>query len=270
MSRRLLCTLTLLSFHALCLFGDDYQQNGKRDLPFMGGESLTYVLSYTWGGINTEVGEGVATLIHNDSVFNAIVKGKTYKFYDIFFKVREHFESRFSDSTLSPISFYRNTLEGKYRMVNNFRFDHAKDKLYITTRKRDDPPKDTSFTGISNIYDLVTLFYKCRTVDFSKIRKNEKQPITFAIDREVYNLYFIYKGNEIKKVKGLGTFKAMKFAVSLVAGEIFTGEDELSVWITDDKNKIPILFESKVLVGTVTGYLKKYENLRHPVTSKIK
>ena len=97
-----------------------------------------------------------------------------------------------------------------------------------------------------------------------------KYPITFAIDKEIYNLYFIYHGKETRKIKGLGTFRTMKFSASLVAGEIFTGKDEIYIWVSDDKNIVPLLFESKVLVGTVTGRLKSWSNLKYPMTSKIK
>lgn len=242
----------------------------RSDLPFNNGETLTYILNYTWGGVNTDVGEGVVDLKYNAGVYNAIVKGRTYKFYDLFFRVREHFESHFLEQTLRPITFYRKTEEGKYRMVNNYKFDNETYQIHATTRKYDNPQKDTILPGKSYTYDLVTLYYVCRTFDFSTVPVDEKQPISFAIDRNIYDLYFIYKGTEVKKVPGIGTFNALKFAVRLVAGEVFTGKDELTIWITDDKNKIPLLFESKVLVGKVSGRLSKWQNLKYPLESKIK
>ncbi len=242
----------------------------RRELPFKDGESLTYVLSYTWGGVNTDVGEGVATLKYDNGIYNALVTGHTYKFYDLFFKVREHFESNFDETTMRPLSFYRNTLEGKYRMVNEYKFDNESYTIEATTRKRDDQPKDSLLQGTAETYDLVTLFYLCRSIDFNNVPIGEKQPISFAIDREIYNLYFIFKGREVKKIKGLGTHNTLKFAVRLVAGEVFTGEDELIVWISDDANKIPLIFESEVLVGTVYGRLKKWENLKYPLGSIVK
>lgn len=259
--------LFLMAGRAYC---SDTTHNGVKELPFKDGESLTYVLSYTWGGVNTEVGEGVATLTDRDGVYNALVTGKTYKFYDFFFKVREHFESDFDKNTLRPVRFYRNTSEGKYKMINDYRFDNDTYRIYVTTKKRNNEPVDTVLQGSAGTFDLVTLYYFCRTIDFSNVPVDEKQPISFAIDREIYNLYFIYKGKEIKKIKGLGTFNTLKFAVRLVAGEVFTGDDELFVWVSDDGNKIPLWFESKVLVGTVYGRLKKWENLKYPFESKIK
>ena len=97
-----------------------------------------------------------------------------------------------------------------------------------------------------------------------------KQPISFVIDDDVYNFYFILLGKEVKKIKGLGTFNTLKFAVKLVAGTVFTGKDDMFIWVTDDENKVPLLFESPIIVGRVQGRLTGYSNLKSPLTSKIK
>ncbi len=258
--------MTLLSVNSLFAQTD----TAGRELPFKKGEKLTYVLSYTWGGINTDVGEGVVTLNYDNGVYNPVVKGYTYRFYDMFFTVREHFESHFDEKTLRPLKFYRNTLEGKYRMINNYTFNNDTYEINAVTKKKDYPEKDSILPGRQNTYDLVTLYFVSRTLDFSKVRIDEKQPISFAIDREIFDLYFVYKGKEVKKIPGMGTYRTMKFAVRLVAGEVFTGEDELFVWVSDDRNKIPLMFESKILVGKVYGRLTKWENLKYPLESRVK
>lgn len=257
------------------LFGAENMLLGQaslqpKELPYIGGESLTYVLSYTWGGVNTDVGEGTAKLNYSDGYYNPVVTGRTYKFYDLFFKVREHLESTFSATTMRPLSFYRMSEEGKYKVMNRYAFDNEKGVINVTVSKRNRPANDTVLTMTPSTYDLITLFYVSRAMDFSTLEKGVKHPIVFAIDKKVYNLYFIYHGKEVKKIKGLGTFNTMKFSASLVAGEIFTGKDEIYIWVSDDKNIIPLLFESKVLVGTVTGKLKSWENLKYPLECKIK
>lgn len=260
--------LMMLLVCAQSLFAQ--QDSAGRELPFKPGEKLTYVLSYTWGGVNTDVGEGVVTLNYENGIYNPVAKGYTYKFYDMFFTVREHFESHFDEKSLRPLSFYRNTLEGKYRMINRYAFNNENYEIHAVTKKKDYPEKDSILPGRANTYDLVTLYFVSRTIDFSNVPVDEKQPISFAIDREIFDLYFIYKGKEVKKVPGMGTYKTMKFAVRLVAGEVFTGKDELFVWVSDDKNKIPLMFESKILVGKVYGRLTKWNNLKYPLESRIK
>ena len=154
------------------LFSQSYSH--VEELPYKNDETLTYILSYTWGGINTEVGEGTAKLNCSDGLCNPVVTGRTYKFYDIFFRVREHFESSFIDSTFRPVSFYRKSEEGKYKAMNRYRFDDENGKIYVTVQKRDDPPIDTVLTSTRYTYDLVTLFYASRAMDFSSIEEGVK------------------------------------------------------------------------------------------------
>lgn len=241
-----------------------------RELPYKDGETLHYAMNYKWGGINTDVGSATVQLEYGDGIFHAVVEGHTFKFYDIFFKVREHFESRFYAQTLRPASFYRDTYEGKHSMKNIYNFDKENYNIHATVQKNDRPPRDTVLPGTASTYDLVTLFFACRTLDFSKIPTDVPQPISFAIDTDIYDLYYIYKGKEVKKIQGLGTFKTLKFSAKLVAGDVFTGKEEMTIWITDDENKIPLLFESPIIVGKVSGRLTEWEELKYPVTSKIK
>ena len=118
-------------------------------------------------------------------------------------------------------------------------------------------------------FDLPALFYFARNIDYDRVVQDVKYPITFAIDDDVYNVYFIMRGKETIKVRGLGTVKTVKFSVKLLSGNIFTGEEDLSLWITDDNNRIPVYFEAPILVGVASGRLKGYENLKYPFSSLI-
>ena len=245
-----------------------YGQRG--DLPYVHGESLTYVINYKWGAINTDVGEAVTGLEYDDGMFHSIITGKTYKFYDIIFRVREFFESKFYEDPIRPHYFYRNTQEGKYRIKNTMHFNNLTNEIESTIQKYDRPPVDSLLKGNGNTYDIPSLFYKVRCVDFDSVAIGVKQPISFVIDDDVYNFWYIFLGKEVKKIRGLGTFNTMKFAVRLVAGSVFTGKDDMFIWVTDDENKVPLLFESPIIVGKVRGRLKEFKNLKGELKSKIK
>ena len=240
------------------------------DVPYTDGESLTYVVKYKWGAVDTDVGEAVTNLSYSNGMFHAVITGKTYRFYDMIFRVREHFESKFYGSPLKPHYFYRDTQEGKYRMRNTFHFNNADSTISARIQKYERTPKDTLIKSNENTYDIPSLFYKVRTVDFDSVEVGVKQPISFIIDDDVFNFYFILMGREVKKIKGLGTFRTLKFAVKLVGGSVFTGKDDMYIWVTDDENKVPLLFESPIIVGKVQGRLISWKNLKSPMTSKIK
>lgn len=259
-----------LILFTLFIFLSIIRGGAQDELPYRDGESLTYVVNYKWGAVNTDVGEGTARVKISDGIVHAIVNGQTYKFYDMFFKVREYFESKFRVSDGRPLYFHRSTSEGKYSMVNNYSFDNKTYEIFARTKKKSHPEKDTILRGTANTFDLVSLFYRARSFNFNNMTLGVPQPISFAIDREIYNMSFTYYGDFIKKIQGLGTFRVMKFSVKLVAGKVFSGDDDLIVWVTADKNRIPVQFESPILVGKVYGRLARYSNLKYPISSKIK
>ena len=100
-----------------------------------------------------------------------------------------------------------------------------------------------------------------------KVEKDKKYPMTFAIDDQVYNVHFIYYGPETVKVKGLGEVKALKFSARLIAGEIFKGDTDVMIWISDDENKVPVYFEAPILVGTASGRMVGYEGMKYPFSA---
>jgi len=244
------------------------------DLPYRDGEVLKYSLSYNWGGVVSEVAEGIASLKFNSSegageYFHAIVEGRTYRFYDIFFKVRDYYESRFYAKSLRPFYFHRSVQEGKYRMKNNFTF-FPDNQIRSITKKYDNPQKDTLLKGSACTYDIVTMFYYARTLDYKSDPPGKSYPVSFVIDDDIYDISFRYVGKEVKKIKGLGTFNTAKFAVKLIAGTVFRGDKEMIIWISDDENKIPLGFEVEIIIGRLFGTLKSTENLKYPMKSKIK
>ncbi len=241
---------------------------------FGDGEVLKYTVSYNWGMVNSDVGEIIASLNRvNDSLygdsFHAVITGNTFKFYDVFFKVRDIFEAKFRVDNGRPYYFHRDISEGKYRMKNwyNFREDYS---IEAKVQRKNREIKDTILIGDICTFDLVSLFYFSRNLDFSNVPEGVEQPISFAVDSQIYNLYYKFIGRETFKLRGVGTFNSMKFVVKVVAGEVFSGKEEITLWVTDDKNKMPLYFESPIIVGRVSGRLKSFDNLKHPLTSKIK
>ena len=62
----------------------------------------------------------------------------------------------------------------------------------------------------------------------------------------------------------------VRFAAKLLEGEVFKGDDDMRIWISDDDNRIPVYVEAPILVGLATGRLVGYEGLKHPFTALIK
>jgi hypothetical protein len=50
---------------------------------------------------------------------------------------------------------------------------------------------------------------------------------------------------------------------------LFEGGERMTVWVTDDLNKVPVRIESPIVVGTVKVDLMGYKNLRYPLTALV-
>ncbi|MDR3351080.1 MAG: DUF3108 domain-containing protein [Prevotellaceae bacterium] len=242
-------------------------------LPFRENERLTIVANYKWGIINTDVGEATMMLtkekFRDTTYFYARAYAKTYRFYDTFFMVRDVYEARFLVSNLRPLYFHRNVSEGGYTIKNTCVFNTASYAIHASVQRKTGPAKDTVLPGKSCTFDFVSLFYNSRNLDFDHFTPGRIIPISFVVDEELYHIYYRYIGKEVKKISGLGKFNCIKIAAKPVAGEVFDGKNEISIWISDDKNHIPLLIETPVIVGKVSARLSKYANLKHPLSSKI-
>ncbi|MBP5518191.1 MAG: DUF3108 domain-containing protein [Bacteroidales bacterium] len=241
----------------------------KNDYPFQSGEKLNFIMNYTWGGVVTDVGSATCQLTYSDGCYYVLLTGRSFKFFDMFFKVRERFETRFNEKTFRPVKFHREASEGKYHMNNTLVFN-ANYTINSRTQKRDKPAVDTLLKGTANTMDLLTLFFKYRTMSFAESSIGVKKPLEFVIDKEIYNLYFIYQGKENKKIPGMGTYRTMKFTAKVVAGNVFDGKEDMTIWVSDDQNKIPLFFESPVIVGKVQGRISAITGTKYPVECKIK
>ena len=277
----LLCTCTALPMHAqenLDLKGTScvpVRTVEEDELAFQAGERMDFVLHYRWGAINSDVGSATVTLDNvtydGQEAFFCHAHGRTSKFFDIFFKVREDFKSWFTRDGLRPLKFTRDTHEGGYEARNTFIYRWAEKTPYI------DADVYSSSSGQRNpdlpltpcTFDIPSLFFYARTMDFDAVEPGRKYPMTFAIDDDVYNVYFILYGRETIKVKGIGTVKTIKFAAKLLEGEVFKGEEDMMIWVTDDENRLPVYFEAPLLVGFATGRLTGYDGLKYPFTSLV-
>lgn len=245
----------------------------KDNLAFKGGENLSYKINFKWGAINSDVASASLTLdqttLNEKPVFASRLYGQTAKFYDKFFKLREDFQSWFLVDGLSPQKFYRDTREGKYWCRNDYRFVWNAAQPYVSaTLETSRKPEFSMQIPLDNCtYDVMTLFYTARNMDMSRVNVGQPYPMTFAVADDVFTVYFVFLGREDKAVKGLGTVKAMKFSVEVVEGDFFTGDSDLTLWFSDDENRIPVCFEAPLKIGMVSGRLASAEGLAHPFSS---
>jgi hypothetical protein len=234
-----------------------------RNSAFGNAESITLKVFYTVVG--AYFGAGEATFITNfeklngKPVYHITGEGKTYSFYDNFFKVRDKYETYIDTTTLQPYRFIRNVYEGGYKKYENVTFNKATNSA-VTNKGVYRVPEC--------VQDVLSAVYYSRNIDFNKLKTGDKINFSMFLDNEVYEMYIRYLGKETIKTK-YGKFRAVKFKPLLIKGTIFEGGEKMTVWVSDDKNHLPIRIESPISVGSVKIDMISYRNLRYPLTSLV-
>ena len=241
---------------------------------FTSGEELVYQTSYNWGFIWLDAGEVVfksEMSEHNGTpCYHISGIGGTYPSYDWIYHVFDRFECWVDTSTLKPFRYIRDVQEGGRFFYNECFFNFNKLKAYCVTKEKKKLPRLDTVNISPCAFDPLTMIYYSRNIDYSKYKPNDTIPISLFLDNKVYSLYIRYFGKEVLKMDDKNTFNCIKFSPKLVEGTIFKGGEEMTVWATDDKNRIPIYVEAPILVGSVKAKIIRWKGLKNKMDSKVK
>ena len=236
---------------------------------FQGGEELTYKLYYNWNFVWLAAGEVTFKVNDMGGQYHIAVEGRTYKSYEWFFKVRDYYDTYIDKNSLLPETAIRNVSEGKYRLYDEINFDQENNKASSLRGKTKEVATLKEYDVKECMHDMLSIVYYSRNIDFKNYSEGEDFPVKIFMDKEVWPLNVKYKGKqERKKIKGEGRFDTIKFSPQVLSGRVFKEGEEMMVYVSDDQNRIPLLIESPVSVGSVKAVLKDYKGLKYEVTSK--
>ena len=255
-------TTLLIIFTAFSLkAGDEFC--GIKNTSFLPGERITMKVYYNTMGMYIAAGEATFTVdeekFNGKQTYHCVGEGKSYSFFDNFFKVRDRYETYIDTATMLPIKFMRNVSEGGYKIYNNVTFNHSAGTAIST---------NGVFKIPGCIQDVVSSMYYARNIDYGKYKPNDKIPFDMFLDDEVNHLYLRYMGKETVKTR-YGKFHSIKFKPLLIKGTMFEGGEKMNVWVSDDPNHILLRVESPISVGTIKVDMMGYKNLRFPLSSLI-
>ncbi len=240
---------------------------------FQKGEKLVYKVYYD-SFVTGEVVAGECTFeIHKESrviakrnTMHIVVNGVTKGAFNLFFRVKDRYETFLDEEALAPWLFIRRVDEGGYIINHDVHFN-----WYNNTMQFKNIEKKTQNTSSVPAYtqDILSAIYYMRALDYSKSKEGDGYPIIFTLDDTVYTTKVFYMGKEQLKTT-LGTFNTFKVKPMVLTGNVFKDPFPMMVWVTDDENKIPILAETEVLVGSVKMELISYKGVKNPVKAKVK
>lgn len=259
--------LSLLSLFLLVIHTSFSQIYSLNHRPFKSGESLDFDVVYNWGLIWVNAGSVNFSIkqeqVKDKTLFHFIGTGVSKKNWDWFFKVRDKFESYNDTSNLHPYKYIRDCNDGGNWVYNDVTFDQKNKRAigYIKTKKEPTLKQDTIAINYLT-FDPITMIYYARSIDYNKYKSGDEIPITLLLDNKVYYRKMTYMGKETITTD-YGTTGCIKFKATLIPGTMFKEGDVMTVWVSDDKNRLPIKVETPIVVGSVKVFLKKVEGVKN-------
>jgi hypothetical protein len=244
----------------LLIAGNAFSQNA-----FSVGELFKFRIHYgvvNAGYATLEVQEAVK---NNKKVYHVVGKGYTTGMTKFFFKVEDLYESYFDKTTGQPYQSVRRIDEGGYKKDQESFFNQANNTVTAKDYKH---KTQKTFTVPENVQDIVSTFYYLRNnPKVDKMAVGESISVDMFFDDEVTKFKLKFLGRENISTK-FGTISTMIFRPYVQSGRVFKEQESLTVWISDDENKVPIRIKAELAVGSLKADLEEYKGLRYPLKVK--
>ena len=249
-----------------------FTQCNDKNTSFITGEEVHYEVYYNWaffwlkaGNVSFSVRE---KQYQKKKYYHFFSVGRSLPEYDWFFMVRDTFQTIVDYNKIASVYFHRQSYEGDYFVESKYTFDYDKKLIYTKTESTRKPYKEDTLKLQNCTFDVLACIYYARNINYNNYNINDTIPIRMIIDNEVFDLYIRYLGKETITTKFDETYDCIKFKPLLVEGTIFSGGEKMTVWVTNDENKIPVMVEAKIVVGYIRAFVTNYYNTRYPVKKR--
>ncbi len=237
---------------------------------FQAGEELVYDMYFKYGIIYTKAGTSSMTVAeenyNNTNALKMVMIGNTKGFANKVFSLSDTLSS-YTTKNLVPLAYIKNAHESGDHTIEKATYSYKGDKVIINVnRVRNDQLRfDEELTSDNCIYDMLSVVYYARTLDYSTMRKGDKVSIAFLSGRKMQNMNIEDHGTETVDANDGKKYDCIKLVLVINTDAFEDKKEAMKVYITNDSNRIPIRIESKLKVGSTRAILKSFKGNLHPM-----
>lgn len=244
---------------------------------FVPGEQLTYTVSFrakVW--VNTNIGEVTATVnsenLNGAETWRVSARAVTFRMARMLFKLDDRLNTWLSPENGLPVQFVQEISEGNYRTSTRYYYDWDDNSALARYRKYEGAWQDTDITLTPSIRDYVAHFYALRNSNITKtMRVGESKTIGVILNDTVRHISYQYLGEEEKSINGIGEVSTIKLSCQLALpdGEVLEDGNTFYLWLSNDRNYIPLYLETPTRFGVAKARLSGYSGLKYPWDSVL-
>ncbi|MFO7653130.1 MAG: DUF3108 domain-containing protein [Candidatus Krumholzibacteriia bacterium] len=211
------------------------------------GEQLVFSIDY--GLINA--GEGTLEVLglvdfEGEVCYFIQSKATSNRFFSAFYRVRDRVVSYIDATELFSRYFHKRLREGDYRKDEEITFDQEAGVAHYADGRE--------VETVCGVHDVLSAFYYVRTLD---LEVGAVYEFPAHSSRKTYPLTVRVVGRETVEVPA-GRFDCFVVEPMLEGDGLFKAEGKMTLYLTADRHKIPVLMKTKVPVGSIDASLKEY------------
>ncbi len=220
------------------------------------GERLVFTVRYGMIKAGTAVMEVVdRKKVDGRPAYHVVSTASSNSVFDGIYRVRDRVVSLMDEDHLYSLYFEKHLREGRYRADQQVRFDHIRAvAIYQDGREAAITP---------GAFDVLAAFYRVRTMP---LQPGQRFFLESHDNRKSYPLRVTVQRRE-KVETPAGTFDCLVVEPTLRSGAFFKNDGKLTIWLTDDDRRMPVLMRSKLPIGAISVELIEYQRPLHPRSS---
>lgn len=260
--------LAFIATFIVLIFNNILNSYGQ-ERAYTANEHLVYSVDYKIG-FNVEVATVSMHTIYDNyngkKHYKITATARVKPSFSWFYNLNHKYEIWLDSLTLRPSYFQNNLVEDNYRFSSSYNYDW--DSMKVTTYGRNHN-KPTGVTNVmdleENSFDAISLFYQLRCINLDSLTLNKPNKLQVVFDDNIRTVYYRYIGKENINVKKIGRINViiLKCTLATSDGKPYEDGNELTIYLTDDDNKIPIYMYSPIKVGSVNVWLTYADGLLH-------
>jgi len=188
--------------------------------------------------------------------------GKTSGAAKAFFKVEDVYESYISENR-EPLFYVRNVSEGSYTQHLQSTFNPSNNTLVLVDKKHTDRPAKTVKVP-NDVQDILSCFYYLRSQSSENLKVGTVMKMNVWIDDELFPFQLKVVGTENVSTK-FGKINCLKIIPSVISGRVFKEKEGVTMWVTNDQNRLPVLIKAELAVGAIKASIDNFANIKYPL-----
>lgn len=228
----------------------------KEGYTYQSDEQLFYNVYFKTGFFWFSIGEVSFETKEIEEGLQLKVIAYTHPKWQKLYAFNSTFTSVLDSTDCYPLSYVRKSVEKGNSVFDSIQFTSPL-TAHEFVSNNDGELHEYELELTKAAYDMISLFYRFRSLDFSVAEENDFQQLRLLHNRREYDIAIAYKGAEEKKVKKLGKFQSHKLEINTIKGLHFDDKQVMSMWLADDDSRTPMVVETDVKLGGLRIVLRQ-------------